>query len=132
MRKTPIEWTGYSANLLKWRLIETGKTVWLCTKVCAGCAHCYAEALAQRFGRGGRFAKQDNKLYAPFFDEKEAGAILRFAQRPPGPQIGGEVPKCRVFVNDMTDTFHEDVPDELLDRIFAVFALCPTMTFQVL
>ena len=36
------------------------------------------------------------------------------------------------FVNSMSDMFHENVPDEVIDRIFAVMALCPQHTFQVL
>lgn len=38
----------------------------------------------------------------------------------------------RIFVNSMSDLFHESVPDKWLDRIFAVMALCPQHTFQVL
>ena len=37
-----------------------------------------------------------------------------------------------IFVNSMGDLFHEDVPDEWIDRVFAVMALCPQHTFQVL
>ncbi|WP_420406945.1 DUF5131 family protein [Hoeflea sp.] len=36
------------------------------------------------------------------------------------------------FVNSMSDLFHGNVPDEVIDRIFAVMALCPHHTFQVL
>jgi len=36
------------------------------------------------------------------------------------------------FVNSMSDLFHESVPDEVIDRVFAVMALCPQHTFQVL
>ena len=38
----------------------------------------------------------------------------------------------RVFVHSMSDLFHEDVPDEFIDRVFAVMALSPQHTFQVL
>ena len=38
----------------------------------------------------------------------------------------------RIFVNSMSDLFHEDVPDEWIDRVFAVMALCPQHVFQVL
>ncbi|MEY5060623.1 MAG: hypothetical protein RIS45_544 [Planctomycetota bacterium] len=38
----------------------------------------------------------------------------------------------RVFVNSMIDLFHEDVPDEFIDRVFAVMALAPQHTFQIL
>lgn len=36
------------------------------------------------------------------------------------------------FVNSMSDLFHENVPDEVIDRVFAIMALCPQHTFQVL
>lgn len=36
------------------------------------------------------------------------------------------------FVNSTSDLFHEDVPDEVIDRVFAVMALCPQHTFQIL
>jgi protein gp37 len=38
----------------------------------------------------------------------------------------------RVFVNSMSDLFHYDVPDDFIDRVFAVMALAPQHTFQVL
>jgi protein gp37 len=38
----------------------------------------------------------------------------------------------RIFVNSMSDLFHEDVPDAFIDRVFAVMAHCPQHTFQVL
>jgi len=38
----------------------------------------------------------------------------------------------RIFVNSMSDLFHPNVPDEWIDSIFAVMALCPQHTFQVL
>ena len=38
----------------------------------------------------------------------------------------------RVFVNSMSDLLHEALPDEAIDRVFAVMALCPQHTFQVL
>lgn len=41
-------------------------------------------------------------------------------------------PRERVFVNSTSDLFHESLPDEAIDRVFAVMALCPTSTFLVL
>jgi protein gp37 len=38
----------------------------------------------------------------------------------------------RIFVNSISDLFHESLPDEAIDRVFAVMALCPQHTFQVL
>lgn len=39
---------------------------------------------------------------------------------------------CRIFVNSMSDLFHEDVPDEFLDRVFAVMTQATRHTYQVL
>ncbi len=50
--KTAISWTDYSSNPVKYIDNETGKTVWACVKKSAGCANCYAEALALRWGKG--------------------------------------------------------------------------------
>src|SRR5690606_22056971 len=58
----------------------------------------------------------------PFLDEKELHRMLTYK-----PAAGK-----RCFVGDMTDVFGEWVPDELLDRLFAVFALRPDVTFQIL
>jgi len=38
----------------------------------------------------------------------------------------------RIFVNSMSDLFHEALPDEAIDRVFAIMALCPQHIFQVL
>jgi protein gp37 len=46
-------------------------------------------------------------------------------------EIMGDRPR-RIFVNSMSDLFHESVTDEMRDRIFAVMALCPQHIFQVL
>lgn len=83
-----------------------------CTKVSPGCKFCYAERVTERFGRG-KFT--DVQLHPDRLD-----APLRW-RRP-----------RRVFVNSMSDLFHKAVPDEFLDRVFAVMALCPQHTFQVL
>ena len=45
--------------------------------------------------------------------------------------LGWKKPR-RVFVNSMSDLFHEDIPDEWIDRCFAVMALCPQHKFQIL
>lgn len=102
-----IEWTDATWNPM------TG-----CTKVSAGCDHCYAETLAERFrGTPGHYYEggfdlqlRPDKLDAP----------LRW-QRP-----------RRVFVNSMSDLFHQGVPDEYVVQVFAVMALAPRHTFQVL
>ncbi len=119
MNKTSIEWTDYSSNLIKYRDPD-GKVVYGCVKVSPGCANCYASAISKRFS-GGEFTASRQKTLTPFFDEEEARRILR--SRATGK---------KVFVGDMTDVLGEWVPDEMLDRMFAVFALRPDLTFQVL
>ena len=119
MNKTSIEWTDYTSNLIKYRDPE-GRSVHGCIKISTGCANCYASAISKRFS-GGEFTASRQKTLTPFFDEAEAQRILRT-------RVTGK----RIFVGDMTDVFGEWVPDELLDRMFAVFALRPDLTFQVL
>lgn len=133
MNTTNIEWTGslrpddgtmvpgFTANPLKYRN-AAGEVVWGCVKTSPGCTHCYAETLANRYGRGGPFKQSVMDGLTPFLDEKELHKMLTYK-----PASGG---KC--FVGDMTDLFGEWVPDELLDRLFAVFALRRDVTWQVL
>jgi protein gp37 len=100
--KTGIEWTDATWNPL------TG-----CTKVSPGCDHCYAETLHERFNGPGSFATltlRPERLDQP----------LRW-RRP-----------RRVFVNSMSDLFHQDVPDDYIARVFAVMCSCAAHTFQVL
>lgn len=115
MAKSKIEWTD-----------EVWNPVAGCSKVSAGCKHCYAERMAKRcVGMGvekyqgtvdgaGRWTGRIN------FDEAALVAPLRWKR----PRM--------VFVNSMSDLFHEGVPFEFVDRVFAVMALCPQHTFQVL
>jgi protein gp37 len=50
-----------------------------------------------------------------------------------GKEVGCDATQSRrIFVNSMSDLFHPNVPDEWIDRIFAVMALCPQHIFQVL
>lgn len=103
-----------------------------CTKVSAGCKHCYAELMAKRtFGR----------LYDVVHDGyKEGGGKVYRTRRFTDVQCHPDrldAPlrwrkPSRVFVNSMSDLFHEAVPDEFIDRMFAVMALAPQHTFQVL
>lgn len=97
--------------------IEWTEKVWNpvtgCTKVSAGCAHCYAESNAQRWWGSRPFTEvrtHEDRLDVP----------LKW--RAPS----------RVFVNSMSDLFHEDVPDEFIADVFAVMLDSPQHTFQVL
>ena len=103
--KTKIEWTDATWNPV------TG-----CTKVSEGCDHCYAETIAQRFA--------GTKAYPAGFDVTLWPGRLDQPLRWTRPR--------RIFVNSMSDLFHDDVPDDFIARVFAVMALAPQHTFQVL
>lgn len=97
-----IEWTEASWNPV------TG-----CTKVSPGCDHCYAERITERFHGPGSFTEvklHPDRLNLP----------LRWRK-----------PR-RVFVNSMSDLFHQDVPDEFIGSVFEVMAKTPQHTYQVL
>lgn len=105
--KTGIEWTDATWNAV------TG-----CDHVSAGCDHCYAETLALRLQRMGN-AKYANG-FAVTLHEKALTIPLKWRE-----------PR-RIFVNSMSDQWHVNVPDTFTDRMFAVMALTPHHTYQIL
>lgn len=121
MNKTGIEWTDYTSNPVKFRDGDCN-VVWGCVHASPGCQHCYAETLAKRYGRGGPFSVPTMNGLTPYLDDAELRRMLTYK-----PASGK-----RCFVGDMTDIFGEWVPDELLDRLFAVMALRTDVTWQVL
>jgi protein gp37 len=89
-----------------------------CTKVSAGCVNCYAERFAKRWrGIKGHPFEQG-------FDVRLVPEALELPLRWRKPR--------RVFVNSMSDLFHEKVPDEFIHRVFAKMALAERHTFQIL
>jgi protein gp37 len=102
-----IEWTEMTWNPV------TG-----CTKISAGCKHCYAERMAKRlkamnaprYHRGFQTTLHDDLIDLPLSWRKPR----------------------KVFVNSMSDLFHEDVPTEFIQRIFVTMETCAQHTFQVL
>jgi protein gp37 len=122
--KTGIQWTDATWNPLRARHKETGAEGWACVKVSPGCVNCYAMTLNQtkRWGRG---TGEDYTVPAlekveHYLDPKTLMEPLRW-QKP-----------RKVFVCSMTDLFGEWVTDDQLDQVFAVMALSPQHTFQVL
>lgn len=102
-----IEWTDATWNPVRG-----------CTKVSAGCTHCYAETFAERFrGVPGH----------PF----EFGFDLRLVPDKLGDPIRWSKPK-KIFVNSMSDLFHEDVPDEYIEKVCRVMLAANWHTYQVL
>lgn len=129
MNLTPIEWTTFSANPLKFRTPD-GRVVWACEKLSDGCKFCYAEDLSHRYGgtrRAGDWNAATMATLTPFLDEAELRKMLT------AKTIGGQaVSGSKCFIGDMTDIFGEWVPDALLDQLFAVFALRPDVIMQIL
>lgn len=108
--KTPIQWTD-----------RTWNPVVGCTRVSAGCDHCYAFQLAWK---RGRWPDAPQQYHHPFSHVQLLAARLddpRHWRKP-----------CRVFVNSVSDLFHPDVPDSFIASIFETMARCPRHTFQVL
>ncbi|MEK3718936.1 DUF5131 family protein [Paenibacillus sp. FSL R7-0333] len=107
MGKTKIEWATDVWNPV------TG-----CTKVSEGCRNCYAKSFAERFkGTPGHYFESG---FAVTLRPDKLEQPLRWTR------------SRKIFVNSMSDLFHPDVPDDYIDETFAVMALCPQHTFQVL
>lgn len=105
MSKSKIEWTD-----------ETWNPTTGCAKVSAGCKNCYAEREWPRMTRlVPAYAGRDFTTHADRLDQP----------------LHWKRPR-RVFVNSMSDLFHEDVPDSFIDQVFAVMVLVPQHTFQIL
>ncbi|HEX2070806.1 MAG TPA: phage Gp37/Gp68 family protein [Thermoleophilaceae bacterium] len=105
--RSAIEWTESTWNPV------TG-----CSKVSPGCAHCYAEAFAERWrGIAGHHYEQgfDLRLWPQRLDQPLAWRKPR-----------------RIFVNSMSDLFHEDIPFEFIERVFDVMVRADHHIFQIL
>jgi protein gp37 len=98
---------------------ETWNPITGCTRISPGCQHCYAERIAYRFaGRNGFPARPHH------FD------VTLHLERLDHP-LHWKKPRT-VFVNSMSDLFHDDVPSECILRIFSVMQRARRHTFQVL
>ena len=104
--KSAIEWTDATWNPV------TG-----CTKVSPGCAYCYAEAITLRFKRGGRYLPGE-------------ATIKTHPERLDMP-LRWKVPR-RIFVNSVSDLFHEEVPSEFVHDVFDIMRQASHHVFQVL
>ncbi len=102
-----IEWTDATWNPVRG-----------CTKISPGCKHCYAETFAERF-RG-----TPDHPYEQGFDPR---LVPEKIEQP----LAWKAPR-RIFVNSMSDLFHEAVPDEYIEKIVRVMERAPWHTYQVL
>jgi protein gp37 len=114
---TGIEWTDATWNPM------TG-----CTKISAGCDHCYAEVLAQTKTRHHYLRRLPVKdtpenrenPFAPRFWDDRLEQPMRWRE-----------PR-RIFVNSMSDVFHAHFTLDQIQQVFAVMAACSQHQFQVL
>jgi len=102
-----IEWTEFTWNPV------TG-----CSKVSEGCRHCYAERMAKRLQAMGN-ARYENGFRVTLHDD-----LVDLPRRMRQPRV--------IFINSMSDLFHERVPDDFIRRVFDTMVACPQHTFQVL
>lgn len=106
-RKTNIEWTNMTWNPV------TG-----CTKVSTGCKHCYAEAMAKRLHAMG------SSRYANGFRVTLHEDLIDLPMTWKRSRL--------VFVNSMSDLFHDAVPLEFIQRVFDTMTRCHQHQFQIL
>lgn len=102
-----IEWTEGTWNPV------TG-----CTKVSLGCKHCYAERMATRLVGMGQ------PRYRNGFEVTLQPDLVRLPLRWKQPRV--------IFVNSMSDLFHEEIPEEFIAEIFETMRLAHWHTFQIL
>jgi len=101
-----------------------------CTRVSAGCDHCYAVAMTHRLEKMGQ-AKYAGLTVLNNHGDRHFNGHVRCVEEALEVPLKWKKPR-RIFVNSMSDLFHRDVPFEFIDRVFAVMALCPQHTFQIL
>lgn len=107
MKTTKIEWTDKTWNPI------TG-----CTKKSTGCLHCYAEVMSRRLKAMGQ------EKYANGFKVTLHERCLKEPLSWKG--------NHNIFVCSMSDIFHEDVPFEFIDKMFAVIERTPQHRYQIL
>jgi len=107
MSISKIEWTEVTWNP------TTG-----CNKVSAGCKNCYAESFSKRL-KGMGIDKYKNGFKLTLHPD-----VLDFPKRLRKPH--------KIFVNSMSDLFHEKIPLEFIQKVFKVMSDCPQHIFQVL
>jgi protein gp37 len=111
---TAIEWTDQTWNPV------TG-----CSKVSQGCKFCYAKTWHDRWHKAYHEGKKAPKQYeAPFEQVQLQPQRIKDPYKWRKPQ--------KVFVNSMSDLFHEDVPFDFIDKVWVAMANTPAHTYQIL
>lgn len=101
-----------------------------CTRASRGCDHCYAVKQTHRLAAMGQAKYAGLTVLNGRGDRHFNGAVRTVPEALTIP-LHWRKPRM-IFVNSMSDLFHKDVPFEFIDLVFAVMALCPQHTFQIL
>ncbi len=105
-----------------------------CSKISAGCANCYAERMAFRLGSMERHKWTYGRVVNHCGDHEfriQWNGSTEFIESALTKPLHWRKPR-KIFVCSMSDLFHESVPFEWIDRVFAVMALCPQHQFMCL
>lgn len=131
-RKTKIGWTDATWNPVRG-----------CSVVSAGCTNCYAQTMAARFAGPGEayegLIRWKSKVSGMYYDKKESAGDatahwsgkLRLVENHLLDPLRWKKPR-KVFVNSMSDLFHENLAFEDIATVFGVMAAASQHTFQVL
>jgi protein gp37 len=115
--KTEIAWTDRTWNPIRG-----------CSRVSEGCRNCYAERMAARFSKPG-------KPFHGFAEAGRAGSLwtgrVELVPRSLDEPLRWRKPQ-RIFVDSMSDLFHDGLSNEAIAAVFGVMAAAPQHTFQVL
>jgi protein gp37 len=114
-----IEWTD-----------ATWSPVTGCTRVSPGCDHCYSVRMTHRLENMGRQKYAGLTVLNPA-GSRHFNGVVRCHDDELQTPLRWKRPR-RIFVCSMSDLFHARVPFDFIDKVFAVMALCPQHTFQVL
>jgi protein gp37 len=120
MSETKISWTD-----------ETWNPIVGCSKISEGCQNCYAEKMAHRLACMGVDGYDRAVASGPNEFISQWSGTAAFVESRLDKPLKRKKPTT-YFVCSMGDLFHESVPDEWIDKVFAVMARCPQHTFQVL
>jgi protein gp37 len=118
MGETSISWTNWTWNPLRG-----------CLEISPGCAFCYAAAYAARFSGPGQ--PYEGLAYFDANGKAHWTGLIRTVLEKLDEPIRKRKPMM-IFVNSMSDLFHEDVPDEFIAAVFAVMGIARHHTYQVL
>lgn len=120
MGRTTIAWTFFTLNL-----------VWGCTKVSAECDYCYMFRLSYRFGKNPEVVAIMYQRTYPIYNQ--IAQKMQFLNLEPArKKLRALPPGSKVFINSMSDTFHESIPFHIIDEWFELFKEFPNLQFQIL